>query len=168
METKEYRISSSILVLYLIIDFLLMAVAIGFITGIYHIVIYLTQKLILTPTHVVIKTGVFGSNEHEIPYRMINSISVKQGVWGKSFGFGTIAIMAGNDSSGLPFKGVDKPQEIKNEINRRIAKLHESPAPSQSTSKTPYEQLEKLAELRDKGVITSEDYEAKKKQLLEI
>ena len=42
------------------------------------------------------------------------------------------------------------------------------PAAAPATEPNYAAELEKLAELRDKGVITAEDFEAKKKQLLGI
>ncbi|MFO7682325.1 MAG: SHOCT domain-containing protein [Chloroflexota bacterium] len=42
-----------------------------------------------------------------------------------------------------------------------------SPPPTAPTAQTDYiTQLERLAELRDKGIVTNEEFEAKKKQLL--
>lgn len=43
-----------------------------------------------------------------------------------------------------------------------------APAPPQAAAPDYTAELEKLAKLRDEGVITAEDYEAKKKQLLGI
>ena len=42
------------------------------------------------------------------------------------------------------------------------------PAPSPAPSESYLDELEKLADLRDRGVISPEDFEAKKKQLLGI
>ncbi|MBE2222395.1 MAG: SHOCT domain-containing protein [Anaerolineae bacterium] len=36
-----------------------------------------------------------------------------------------------------------------------------------SSGDDPYEQLERLAELRDKGILTDEEFDAKKKQILD-
>jgi hypothetical protein len=43
-----------------------------------------------------------------------------------------------------------------------------APAPAQQAAPDYTAELEKLAQLRDSGVITPEDFEAKKKQLLGI
>lgn len=43
-----------------------------------------------------------------------------------------------------------------------------APAPQQQAAPDYTAELEKLAQLRDQGVITAEDFEAKKKQLLGI
>jgi len=51
-------------------------------------------------------------------------------------------------------------EAIKNEIEKRI----NNPAPNPTFSSIG--DLEKLAELRDKGVITQEEFQAKKKQIL--
>jgi hypothetical protein len=49
------------------------------------------------------------------------------------------------------------------------AATEEAPAPAPAAPQDDYTaQLEKLAKLRDEGVITPEDFEAKKKQLLGI
>jgi hypothetical protein len=45
---------------------------------------------------------------------------------------------------------------------------YEAPAPAAQTQPDYTAELEKLAQLRDQGVITAEDFEAKKKQLLGI
>lgn len=43
------------------------------------------------------------------------------------------------------------------------------PAPTPSAPQTDYiQELERLADLRDRGIITNEDFEAKKKQLLGV
>jgi hypothetical protein len=48
----------------------------------------------------------------------------------------------------------------------------ESPEPDSATpapvKASPADELEKLAELRDQGVITEEEFEAKKKQVLDL
>jgi hypothetical protein len=52
----------------------------------------------------------------------------------------------------------------------QAAYAEQSPAPPRQAAPAPdyTAELERLAKLRDEGVITAEDYEAKKKQLLRI
>lgn len=51
----------------------------------------------------------------------------------------------------------------------QAAYAQEAPAPQAAPSEPDYTaELEKLAKLRDEGVISAEDFEAKKKQLLGI
>jgi len=64
---------------------------------------------------------------------------------------------------------------VSNNVSRRQAErwygdqTQAAPAPStQETGDDPYAELEKLGALKDRGVISQEDFDAKKKQLLGI
>ena len=78
---------------------------------------------------------------------------------------GNIVIMAGNDVSGLPFKNVEDPEAIRDEISTHLTNKGDSRI---AQNEDKYFELERLASLRDKGVITSEEYDQKKKQLLQL
>jgi len=56
-------------------------------------------------------------------------------------------------------------QRFKDEVMKLVLKPSESSAPT-AAAPDPLDQLKKLAELRDSGVINPEEFEAKKKQLL--
>ena len=56
-------------------------------------------------------------------------------------------------------------QKIKDTIEDKIASIQEGEGISKSSN---LDELGKLAELRDKGSITEEEFEAKKKQLLDL
>ena len=63
-----------------------------------------------------------------------------------------------------------QPQPLTPEEQTALAQQGDSPTPqsppTQTTQSDYLAELEKLGELRDKGVITEEDFQAKKKQLL--
>jgi len=119
----------------------------------------------LTDTDVILKQGVLNKSSHEIPYHKIHSVSVTKGMFQRMLHAGNIVIMAGNDVSGLPFKNVEDPETIRDEISTHLTNKGEAQV---NQREDKYSELERLASLRDKGVITVEEYDQKKKQLLQI
>ncbi len=56
----------------------------------------------------------------------------------------------------------------KKALRQAIISAMESDKPQTSTAPSPTDELEKLADLKEKGIITQADFDAKKKQLLGI
>ena len=121
MDEKVYRESNVKLTVDIIVDVILMALLIGFIRLPIHILEYLKKSVALGANGVILKTGVLSTTTTEIPFSKINSVTVNRGVFGKIFGYGDIAILAGNDVQGIPFKGIDNPERLKNEIMSRVS-----------------------------------------------
>ena len=61
---------------------------------------------------------------------------------------------------------VNRADDLVKEVNRARRSSTSSPPQSRPSSEDPAESLRKLAELRDAGVVTSEEFEAKKAELL--
>lgn len=77
-------------------------------------------------------------------------------------------LKAGQDENTVMFNVYQKKEfeAIKEAIEKRIDDIHsQATSPSSSSSLSD---LEKLAELKDKGIITEEEFQAKKKQILGI
>lgn len=116
MDEKVYRHTPKIFVG----DIILLIVFIGFFTGAVHLLKYLSESLSLDDRHLKLKTGILSNHEVEIPFDKINTISVKQGLLGKILSYGDIIVHTGNDVSGIAFKSIDNPQQIKALIQGRI------------------------------------------------
>lgn len=116
MEEKLYRHTPKVFVG----DIVLMIVVIGFLTGAVHLLKYLSESLSLDDKHLKLKTGILSNHEVEIPFDKINTISVRQGLLGKILNFGDIVIHTGNDVSGIAFKSIDNPQQIKVLVQSKI------------------------------------------------
>ncbi len=70
---------------------------------------------------------------------------------------------AGKDFSGIDMDDARRAYEQEYEKGKKVA---EDLSKEKDASKEVFEKLEKLGELRDKGVISAEEFEAKKKELL--
>jgi len=134
---------------------------------------------VVTGDRVVYRTGVLAKKGVEIPLDRINNINFGQRVWERIIGAGDLAIESAGRDGQTVFSDVRHPDGVQQEIYRQMegnAKKRASwtagssapaPAAPPAPEATVPEQLEKLADLRDKGVISQADFDAKKAELLE-
>jgi uncharacterized membrane protein YdbT with pleckstrin-like domain len=125
----------------------------------------------------------------------INDVIMEQGPLGRMLGYGTLRVSTASDSSDLTYETMRKPAEFRRAMldqkmefeqadARNIADAVRAsapaaapvaaapvpvapPAPPAPVAPTAEEKLRSLGKLRDDGLITAEDYEAKKADLLE-
>ncbi len=149
---------------------------------------------VVTGDRVVYRTGVLAKKGVEIPLERINNINFAQTIWERMIGAGDLSIeSAGRDGQSV-FNDVRHPDGVQQEIYRQMesyarkraswsappaapvasatapapAAPAREPAPAAAPAPVPVPvQLEQLAELRDKGVISHAEFEAKKAELLD-
>jgi hypothetical protein len=121
----------------------------------------------------------------------INDVIMEQGPLGRMLGYGTLKVSTASDSSDLTYETMRAPAELRRMMldqkmefeqadagNRRggreaapdpVAPAPQAPAPVVAGSGGGHaeDKLRSLAKMRDDGLITPEDYEAKKAELLE-
>jgi len=107
--------------------------------------------------------GVMRQRKEDFPLRLISSVQTKSGmVKGemKVFVSGNSASISGILKSDL--------RPLADAVRQGMATQHAAPptAPPAAAADDPYEALHKLASLRDAGVLTEEEFEAKKQDLL--
>ncbi len=132
---------------------------------------------VVTDDRVIYRTGVIAKRGVEIPMERINNINFHQGVWERIIGAGDLDIESAGRDGQSHFDDVWHPDGVQQELYRQMevnAKKRASwsnPAPAFAPSApappTVPEQLQQLADLRDRGVITAAEFETKKAQLLE-
>jgi len=110
---------------------------------------------------IFVDKGLIGLRVEEFPYQKISSIQYKTGMM-----LGEIIIhTAGNEAI---IENVDKKvtRDFGEWLRTRITRATSTPAPAAPVSNDPMAQLEQLGKLREAGVVTEEEFAAKKKQLL--
>lgn len=139
--------------------------------------------LILTETGVIIKrSGALlsghAAGEKNIPYKSITAVQFKKA--GITVGFLQLTLQGGVEAKGgaleavkdentITFGTEEKTQEFeraKNIIEQKIVEANNTNTASSNIN--DLDQLEKLASLKDKGIITEEEFHAKKKQILKL
>lgn len=138
---------------------------------------------VLTSDRVIFRHGIIAKRGVEIPLDSINAIHFSQKIWERALGLGDLRIDSASVLGVSDFENVRRPNRVQNEIyvqmegneNRKFdrvsdginASLANQAPPPQPSGHTIAEQIEKLGELRDKGVLSEEEFQAKKAELLQ-
>jgi uncharacterized membrane protein YdbT with pleckstrin-like domain len=137
---------------------------------------------VLTDRRVISRSGIVSKRGTEIPLDRINNIDFSQRIWERVIGAGDLSIESAGKDGQSHFENVRHPDMVQQEIYRQMevnarrqASWHAEAASSRPAPvaavpvATPdvADQISKLATLRDQGAITTEEYEAKKAELLD-
>ena len=139
-----------------------------------------TTNFVVTSERVVSRTGVIAKAGIEIPLDRINTVFFNQSVFERVIGAGDLGIESAGEGGRQEFSDIRRPNIVQNEIYRQVEGLEDrklrrlgeaaagSPpaAPAEPQLSIP-EQIEKLDQLRRQGVVTDEEFEAKKRELLD-
>ena len=119
---------------------------------------------VLTNERVITRTGVIAKHSKEIPLETINDVTFGQRVIERLIGAGDLIIESAGESGQNRFTDIRSPEQVQLEIYRAAEGrkgLGRPGGPSLA------DELAKLAELRDKGVLTDEEFQVRKRKLLE-
>lgn len=135
----------------------------------------------VTNLRVIDEYGVFSNNTKESPLDKINNISYNQSFWGKIFGYGNVQIQTAAEIGSTTYFTVEKPKELKDTITQMQEEYKQTQikkqasglasaminAQQQQTNKTDIAtELEKLHDLKLKGILTEEEYNTRKIKIL--
>jgi uncharacterized membrane protein YdbT with pleckstrin-like domain len=131
-----------------------------------------TTNFVVTSDRVIHRYGVVAKHGIEIPLERINTVFFNQSIFERLLGAGDLGIESAGERGAETFEDVRKPAIVQNEIyrqmeansNRMYGGRHQ--APTQQSGLSIPEQIEKLDELRKRGVISEQEFAAKKADLL--
>jgi uncharacterized membrane protein YdbT with pleckstrin-like domain len=128
-----------------------------------------TTNLVLTTDRLIHRAGILAKRGKEIPLERINDISYHQSVFERLIGTGDLSIESAGARSRETFGDIPRPAVVQNEIYRQMEACASRRTDRAVVWRDPTvpEQLEKLDELRQRGIITPAEFDAKKQQLLD-
>ena len=128
-----------------------------------------TTNFVVTTDRLIHRYGVFSKRGQEIPLERLNDVSFRRTLVQRMVGAGDLLIESGGERGQQPFDHIAHPERVQNVIHREIeaAQARDADRMAGRRELTPLEQLEKLEELRQRGVISQAEFEAKKAQLLD-
>ena len=101
---------------------------------------------------------------HHYPYSEIDSLEITSAPLFASYGL--LTLRTHGKEIPIPFY---RARKGKLELAlREFEKMREPKEPAPPAANDPYEELKKLKELLDMGIVTEEEFNAKKKQLLDL
>lgn len=125
-------------------------------------------RLTVTTERVLSRGGVLGRRSWQVPLERIHDITFQQTLWERLLGTGDLIIETGGGREQV-IADVARPFRVQNEI---YAAMEESTVTSAARAMdrrdlTVPEQIERLDELRQRGVISDGEFDVKKRQLLD-
>ncbi len=133
-----------------------------------------TTNFVITNERIISREGVAAKKGIEIPLDRVNTVFFNQSVFERLIGAGDLAIESAGEGGRQTFSDVRRPNLIQAEIYRviedfetnKLNKLANASSGGQQTESIP-DQISKLDALRQQGVLTEEEFQMKKQQLLD-
>ncbi len=127
------------------------------------------REYILTDRRVVKQEGVFSISSFDASLDKVNNVFHEQSFWGRLFKYGDVGLETASEQGTTVFYLVPDPVNFKNCIVRE-RELHKA-GPNSSSPAGGREDIPRLiqdlASLRDRGLISTEEFESKRKALLD-
>jgi uncharacterized membrane protein YdbT with pleckstrin-like domain len=141
---------------------------------------WVSTHFVLTTDRVIHREGVFRRSGIEIPLERINTVFSSQSMFERMIGAGDLAVESASEDGRQNFEDMRNPGKIQNEIyiamenneNRKYDRISDAtrqnaPAATAPAAPSVTDQLHQLDDLRQRGVITQEEFDRKKADLLD-
>ncbi len=136
-----------------------------------------TSHFVVTSDRVIHRQGLIAKNSMEIPLEAINDVRFHQGVFERMIGAGDLIIQSASESGREVFGDIRHPEDVQKTIyhqgEQNQKRMYQgmgsgAVASSSNPAGTPSmtAELQRLAELRDKGVLTESEFQNQKKKIL--
>jgi uncharacterized membrane protein YdbT with pleckstrin-like domain len=147
-----------------VIGFILLLFPIA--TGTRDFLNWSNHQFIITNRRVMQISGIFNKNVIDSSLEKVNDIKMSQSALGRIFGYGDIEILTASELGVNLFKKIDNPVGFKTVLINAKAHLEQgTPVEIERKPDVPV-MIAKLAELRAQGVLSEEEFQQKKTELL--
>jgi uncharacterized membrane protein YdbT with pleckstrin-like domain len=144
------------------------------IVGIIHdFLVWSNRQFIVTSRRVIQVNGIINKNVIDSSLEKVNDVHMVQPFWGRIFGFGDVEILTASEQGNNLFKYIGDPVRFKTTmLNAKEAMgldehlaIFRPPAEGDEKQEIP-RMIAELDDLRKRGVLTEEEFQTKKKDLL--
>jgi membrane protein YdbS with pleckstrin-like domain len=155
-----------------------------------------TTHFVLTTERLIFRSGVVAKFGREIPLERINDVTFSQSLFERMIGAGDLLLESAGEHGQSRFSNIRDPEAVQLEIYRQMEandrrragyaptqphpqvfdhaghapQADRTPTPptrTPSRGPTPLDDLERLADLRDRGAVTEEEFQRMKRDLLD-
>jgi uncharacterized membrane protein YdbT with pleckstrin-like domain len=133
-----------------------------------------TTNFVVTTDRLIYRHGVLAKRGIEIPLERVNTVFFSQTILERMVGSGDLVIESAGEMGRQNFSNVRKPSAVQNEIyrqmeqneNRKFDRIGARTAEPVPPAASIPEQIQQLDALRQQGVLTDAEFQAKKADLL--
>lgn len=131
---------------------------------------WLYTIFLLTTDRLITRSGIIAKKSKEIPLERINDVAFSQSVFERMVGAGDLLIESAGERGQERITDVRHPEQVQLQIYKEAEEnsnrmMRGSSQTAQATPSIP-EQIEALARLKEQGVLSDQEFDAKKKDLL--
>jgi uncharacterized membrane protein YdbT with pleckstrin-like domain len=156
------------------------ATAIGIVILLWYplraLIAWATSNFAVTSDRVIHREGFIAKHTMEIPLEAINDVRFSQSIFERIVGAGDLIIQSASEFGRNVFANIRDPEGVQRTIyqqgERNKERMYQGPGtavassgPSPSAPSVTTE-LERLAQLRDKGILTESEFQNQKKRIL--
>lgn len=131
---------------------------------------WLFTLFVLTSDRLITRSGVIAKKSKEIPLERINDVAFNQNIFERIVGAGDLLVESAGERGQERITNVRNPEQVQlmiyKESETNSDRMMRGGAPAQASPPGIPEQIEALARLRQQGVLTDDEFEAKKTDLL--
>jgi len=136
---------------------------------IHDVLIYTHHEYIVTNRRVIQLSGILNKQVIDSSLEKVNDVKMAQSALGRVFNYGDVEILTASELGVNLFRRIENPVQFKTAMLNAKARLEsgehwDAPAPAASDNVPAL--LAQLATLRQQGVLTDEEFQQKKAQLL--
>ena len=130
---------------------------------------WLTSNFVVTTDRVIHREGFIAKRSMEVPLEAINDVRFQQGIFERIIGAGTVIIHSASEAGRQEFADVRDPEMVQKTIYHQ-GELNQQrmrgtgPVVPQAPSMTT--ELQRLADLRERGVLTEDEFQEQKARIL--
>jgi uncharacterized membrane protein YdbT with pleckstrin-like domain len=130
---------------------------------------WVTTNFVVTTDRLIYRSGVLAKKGLEIPLERVNNIHFNQSVFERMLRSGDLLIESGGERGQQAFSDIRRPATVQNEIYRQMeaTQARDQDRMAGRRELSIPEQIDKLDDLRSRGVISQAEFDVKKAQLLD-
>ena len=121
---------------------------------------------VLTTDRLITRSGVIAKRSKEIPLERINDVAFSQSILDRVLGAGDLLIESAGERGQGRIENVRNPERVQLMIYEESEKNNNRMMQPRSAGTSIPEQIEALARLKEQGVLSPAEFEAKKQELL--
>ena len=131
------------------------------------VLIWWNNQYVVTNRRVIQTNGVFNKNVIDSSLEKVNDVKMEQSFFGRVFDYGDVEILTASELAVNRFTWIEKPVRFKTAMLNAKERMGTDEMPRRASSKSDVPaMIEELDQLRKQGVLTEQEFQAKKAQLL--
>jgi uncharacterized membrane protein YdbT with pleckstrin-like domain len=133
-----------------------------------RLVDWLTSHFVVTSDRIIHRRGFIAKYSMEVPLEAINDVRFEQGIVDRMIGAGTLVVQSASEAGRQVFDDIRKPEDVQKTIYHQGERNQQRMMTGSGSRSAPSatSELERLADLRARGILTEEEFQAQKRRIL--